>query len=198
VDLLLATNMGADGRAARRRRPFDVQTILETAAREHANMMTIVGDAYARPMIEELRRETYDLSGLAVLGTGGTPTSFEAKRRLRELLPHVTIRDGYGASEIGVMASGETGADADTPQRFVLTDSARLLSADRSRFLDVGDDEVGWIAGVGTCPSGTSTTKRPRNRPSPSSRAHGSRSRVTARATSRTDRSSCSAATRSW
>ena len=152
--MLLATNMGATVVLHDDARPFDVRAILETAAREHANMMTIVGDAYARPMIEELRRETYDLSSLAVLGTGGTPTSFEAKRRLRELLPHVTIRDGYGASEIGVMASGETGADADTPQRFVLTDSARLLSADRSRFLDVGDDEVGWIARCGHVPLG--------------------------------------------
>ena len=37
-------------------RPFDMHTILETAARERVNMMTIVGDAYARPMIDELRR----------------------------------------------------------------------------------------------------------------------------------------------
>src|SRR5262249_2396776 len=30
-------------------RPFDMTTILETAARERVNVMTIVGDAYARP-----------------------------------------------------------------------------------------------------------------------------------------------------
>ncbi len=151
---MLATNMGATVVLHDDARQFDVRTILETAAREHANMMTIVGDAYARPMIAELRRETYDLSSLTVLGTGGTPTSFEAKRTLMELLPHVTIRDGYGASEIGVMASGETGSDSQAPQRFVLVDSARLLSADRSRFLDVGDDEVGWVARCGHVPLG--------------------------------------------
>ena len=79
----LAANMGADRRAPRRRAARSTsRTILATAAREHANMMTIVGDAYTRPMIEELRHETYDLSGLAVLGTGGTPTSYEAKRAL--------------------------------------------------------------------------------------------------------------------
>jgi fatty-acyl-CoA synthase len=117
-------------------------------------MMTIVGDAYARPMIEELRKEPYDLSSLAVLGTGGTPTSYEAKRALLELLPHVTIRDGYGASEIGVMASGETAADASTPQAFTPSDSARLLSADRTRFLDAGEDEIGWVARTGHVPLG--------------------------------------------
>jgi fatty-acyl-CoA synthase len=30
--------------------PFDIRTILETAQRERANLLTIVGDAYARPM----------------------------------------------------------------------------------------------------------------------------------------------------
>ena len=41
-----------------------------------------------------------------MLGTGGTPTSAAAKDELAELLPDVTILDGYGASEIGVMAFG--------------------------------------------------------------------------------------------
>jgi 3-oxocholest-4-en-26-oate---CoA ligase len=151
---LLAANMGATVVLHDDARPFDVRTILETAARERANMMTIVGDAYARPMIEELRSRPYDLAGLAVLGTGGTPTSVEAKRALMELLPHVTIRDGYGGSEIGVMASGETVDDASAPQSFTPVASARLLAGDRTRFLDVGDDEVGWIVRTGHVPLG--------------------------------------------
>jgi fatty-acyl-CoA synthase len=151
---LLATNMAATVVLHDDARPFDVRTILETAAREHANMMTIVGDAYARPMIDELRTNTYDLSRLAVIGTGGAPTSFEAKRGLMELLPQVTIRDGYGASELGVMASGETVGEAREAQRFPVARFARLVSADRSRFLEVGDDEIGWIARRGHVPLG--------------------------------------------
>ena len=108
----------------------------------------------ARPMIEELQRTDYDLSHLAVIGTGGTPTSFEAKRGLVELLPHVTIRDGYGASETGVMASGETVGDTREAQRFPLSSAVRLVSGDRSRFLEAGDEEVGWIARVGHVPLG--------------------------------------------
>ena len=41
--------------------PFDARTILETAERERVTLMTIVGDAYARPLVEELRRTDYDL-----------------------------------------------------------------------------------------------------------------------------------------
>ncbi len=151
---LLATNMAATVVLHDDSRAFDVRTILETAARERVNMMTIVGDAYARPMIEELQRTDYDLSHLAVIGTGGTPTSFEAKRGLIELLPHVTIRDGYGASETGVMASGETVGDTREAQRFPLSSAVRLVSGDRSRFLEAGDEEVGWIARVGHVPLG--------------------------------------------
>jgi fatty-acyl-CoA synthase len=105
-------------------------------------------------MIEELRRTTYDLSSLAVIGTGGAPTSAAAKRGLMELLPHVTIRDGYGASEIGAMTSGEVAGDGQEVQHFPLPGSARLLSADRSRFLDAGDDEVGWMVRTGHVPLG--------------------------------------------
>ena len=105
-------------------------------------------------MIDELRTNTYDLSHLAVIGTGGAPTSFEAKRGLMELLPHVTIRDGYGASELGVMASGETVGDTREAQRFPVAGFARLVSEDRSRFLDAGDDEIGWVARRGHVPLG--------------------------------------------
>jgi acyl-CoA synthetase (AMP-forming)/AMP-acid ligase II len=150
----LAANMGATVVLHDDSRPFDVRTILESASRERVNMMTIVGDAYARPMIDELRRTHYDLSSLAVIGTGGAPTSLEAKRALMELLPNVAIRDGYGASEIGAMASGDTTSHTAEGQRFALSTAARLLSSDRTRFLDTDDDEVGWLARCDHIPLG--------------------------------------------
>lgn len=150
----VAANMGATVVLHDDSRPFDVRTILETASRERVNMMTIVGDAYARPMIDELRRTTYDLSSLSVIGTGGAPTSFAAKRALMELLPDVTIRDGYGASEIGAMASGDARSSTAEGQPFALSPAARLLSADRTRFLAADDNEVGWLARCDHVPLG--------------------------------------------
>jgi acyl-CoA synthetase (AMP-forming)/AMP-acid ligase II len=150
----LAASMGATVVLHDDRARFDAPTILATAARERANMMTIIGDAYARPLVEELRKTDHDLSALAVLGTGGTPTSAHAKDALAGLLPGVTIRDGYGASEIGVMGSGDqSGRVADT-QQFQFAPSAGILSADRSRFLTPGDTEVGWVARTGHVPLG--------------------------------------------
>ena len=150
----LAANMGATVVFHDDHRRFDPATILGTAAREHVNMMTIVGDAYARPLVEELQRHEYDLSALAVIGTGGAPTSQSLKHALMQELPHLTVRDGYGASEVGVMASGIADKASDGAQRFTLGPSARVLAPDRSRFIDPTEDEVGWMARSGHVPLG--------------------------------------------
>ncbi len=133
--------------------PFDARTILETAAGERVQMLTIVGDAYARPIVEELRARPYDLSALAQLSTGGAMTSPALKHALLELLPHVTIIDGYGASETGGMAFGASRKNAET-QRFQGAGGATVLSEDRSHVLVAGTDEIGWTARVGRVPLG--------------------------------------------
>jgi 3-oxocholest-4-en-26-oate---CoA ligase len=152
--VFLAASMGATVVLHDDRTHFDAPTILGTAARERANMMTIIGDAYARPLIDELRRTPYDLSALAVLGTGGTPTSAAAKDELAALIPNVTIRDGYGASEIGVMGSGDQSGRVAQTQHFQLAPSARILAEDKTRFLQQTETEIGWIARTGHVPLG--------------------------------------------
>ena len=133
--------------------PFDASTILETVARERVTLMSIVGDAFARRLIEELRKGTHDLASLKTIATGGAVTSESAKEALLELLPHVTIVDGYGASETGGMAYGATGRGTKA-RGFAPASGAAVLSADRRRFLAPGDDEVGWTARRGRVPLG--------------------------------------------
>jgi fatty-acyl-CoA synthase len=133
--------------------PFDARSILETVARERVNLMSIVGDAFASRLIEELRARSYDLSSLQTLATGGAVTSEAAKQALFELIPHVTIVDGYGASETGGMAYGATRSGARS-RGFAPALGAAVLSADRSRFLAPGDDETGWTARRGAVPLG--------------------------------------------
>jgi fatty-acyl-CoA synthase len=133
--------------------PFDAHKILDTAACEHVDVMTIVGDAYARPLVDELRLHSYDLAALRRIGTGGATTSAAVKAELLELLPHVTINDSYSSSETGRMASTSTSSEGGT-QEFTLTDDAGVLSDDRTRFLRAGDDEIGWTARRGRVPLG--------------------------------------------
>ncbi len=132
---------------------FDAAEILRVAEAERVVMMSIVGDAYARPIVEELRRGTYDLSALQRIGTGGAPTSDDNKQALLELLPQVTVIDGYGASETGGMAFGVNNRAAKS-ESFAPATGATVVSADRTRFLEPGTDEIGWTARRGRVPLG--------------------------------------------
>jgi len=132
---------------------FDAERIIATVSREHVNLLTIVGDAYARPLVEALERTPVDLSSLAVIGTGGAITSEENKQALLRLLPHVTIRDGYGASETGGMAFGSLSKSGATTG-FTPAAGAVVMSDDRTRILTAGDGELGWTARQGRVPLG--------------------------------------------
>jgi len=135
------------------RDPFDARVACEIAQREQASLMTIVGDAYAGPLVHELRQRRYDLASLAAIGSGGAATNPLYRRALLDLLPHVMVVEGYGASETGGMGFGRStrGAEVDT---FAPMPGGTAVSADRSRLLQPGDTEVGWAARTGRVPLG--------------------------------------------
>jgi len=132
---------------------LDVRSVWETAERERVGLMTMVGDAYAGPLVAELQRGSYDLSSLGAIGTGGAATHPKHKRALMEMLPQVTIIDGYGSSESGNMGFGHShgGSASDT---FQLRPGGVVVSADRSRFLQPGEPDIGWMARTGRIPLG--------------------------------------------
>ncbi|HTR68841.1 MAG TPA: AMP-binding protein [Mycobacteriales bacterium] len=134
-------------------RQFDARELLETLQRERVNLVSMVGDAYARPVVEELEAGNYDLSALVRIGIGGAFTSPDLKARLIELIPQVTIVDGYGASETGGMAYGASTSKR-AAQSWAPSPGAAVLSAAKDRFLAPGEDEVGWTARVGRVPLG--------------------------------------------
>jgi 3-oxocholest-4-en-26-oate---CoA ligase len=70
-------------------------------------ILTIIGDAVARPLIDEYKAHPgkYDASSLFTIGSGGAPLSPGGRAELAETFPHVILADGYGASETGAQAS---------------------------------------------------------------------------------------------
>ncbi|MGV0797466.1 AMP-binding protein, partial [Mycolicibacterium elephantis] len=132
---------------------FDPRAVLETAQREKVGLMTMVGDAYAGPLVEELRRGSYDLASLFAIGTGGAATNPKHQRALLDLLPHITLINGYGSSETGNVGFGRSqrGEQKDT---FELREGALVLASDYRRFLAPGDTEVGFVARGGRIPLG--------------------------------------------
>jgi acyl-CoA synthetase (AMP-forming)/AMP-acid ligase II len=132
---------------------LDPSAVLATAEREKVGMMTMVGDAYARPLVEELQKGSYDLSSLFAIGTGGAATNPKYQRALLDLLPHITLINGYGSSETGNVGFGRSqrGAQKDT---FELREGALVVSEDYGRFLRPGEQGIGYVARAGRIPLG--------------------------------------------
>jgi 3-oxocholest-4-en-26-oate---CoA ligase len=133
---------------------LDPEEILDLVERERCNTLTMVGDAFARPIVEEMRRGSYDLSRLFVIGSGGAILSPHMKEALLEFVPHAMVVDGFGASETGAHGSHATRAgDPAQTGKFAMTNTL-VLKSDLSGPLAEGTDETGWVARTGHVPLG--------------------------------------------
>ncbi len=135
---------------------LDAASILGTAARERVHLIQIIGDAFARPLVDELEAGNYDLEELRVIVSGGAILSATVKEQMLALLPpQVRIIDTVGSSETGRQAnqtsSRARGASTGT---FKPGPGAAVLSGDKTRRLEVGDAETGWFAQSGRVPTG--------------------------------------------
>jgi acyl-CoA synthetase (AMP-forming)/AMP-acid ligase II len=104
-------------------------------AREGANFLVLVGDAFARPLVDALdtpEGRELDVSSLRVLLSGGAILSPSVKAALLEHLPAVIVVDGYGASETGGQGQSVSVAGAEIPRspRFSVNDETAVLDDD--------------------------------------------------------------------
>jgi acyl-CoA synthetase (AMP-forming)/AMP-acid ligase II len=112
----------------------------ELIAREQANFIVIVGDAFARPLLDALDADAepnaagLDLSCCRVVLSGGAILSPALKRALVERLPGALVVDGYGASETGGQGQSVTvaGGPIATAPRFHVNDETTVLGDDLS------------------------------------------------------------------
>lgn len=115
-------------------RRFDPVRLWGLVAQEQVNFLVIVGDAFARPMVDALDAlaGTVDLSGLVVVLSGGAILSPTVKTALAERLPGCMVVDGYGSSETGGQGQSITVAGtvpAKVP-RFRVNDETTVLTED--------------------------------------------------------------------
>jgi acyl-CoA synthetase (AMP-forming)/AMP-acid ligase II len=84
-------------------RSFDAGLLWRLVAEERVNIVSITGDAMARPMVEwlEARPDGLDVSSLAVLSSSAALFSPVVKQRFVEILPNLVITDAFGSSEGG-------------------------------------------------------------------------------------------------
>jgi fatty-acyl-CoA synthase len=130
---------------------LDPVDIWSTVEREGVNFLLIVGDAFARPLLDELDHPSngaggYDLSSLTVLLSGGAPLSAPLKDEFLAHLPTLMIVDGLGSSEAGGQVSHISTGGGATTGTFEISEGNVVLSAELDRVLEPGDPEIGWLA----------------------------------------------------
>lgn len=130
--------------------PFDPAAVWRTVERHRVNYLVIVGDAFARPLLAELRGasergERLDLTSLDRIASSGVVWSADVKAGLLEFVD-ARLVDVLASSEGGPYAISETSRGHVVPtSRFVLAPMARVLDED-GRDIEPGSGRVGLLA----------------------------------------------------
>jgi acyl-CoA synthetase (AMP-forming)/AMP-acid ligase II len=137
-------------------RHFDAVELLDTIERDRINSISIVGDAFAKPILRALDAEPqrWDISSLRVIISSGVIWAAETKAGLLRHNPRFIMIDSLGSSEAVGMATNTTTADsAASTAKFALGPNTRVLTED-GREVQPGSGERGRVALRGRTPVG--------------------------------------------
>lgn len=93
---------------------FDPDEIWRVIERHKVNVVVLIGDAMARPIIEAYLAGHYDASSLMAISSSASLFSPSVKRQYVEALPNVMVTESIGASEVGFAGIGIV--TSDTPR----------------------------------------------------------------------------------
>src|SRR3546814_19413485 len=104
---------------------FDPIEIWNTIEKEKVQTISLIGDAMARPLIEEFETGNHDGSSLVNVNSAAAIFSVEVKERWLNALPNVIVMDIIGSSETGFTGTGR---------------GEKSNLADKGSLVHIGDD----------------------------------------------------------
>ena len=140
------------------RRSLDAHELLDTVQRERVTNITIVGDAFAKPIVAAIDAaiaagSPYDTSSLKLIISSGVMWTAEVKEQLLDRIEQVVLLDAIGSSEGSMgMAISMRGLPPSTA-KFTQSPTTRVFTDD-GREVQPGSDEVGLVAAGGNVPLG--------------------------------------------
>ena len=134
---------------------FDADHVWDIVVRDGVNILSIVGDAMALPLVQALEREPgrWNLQRLMVFGNGGAVFSRHLQDRLKACVPHVMVNNGMGSSESGLVGGGDKPV-GDKEGLIRITPRPDLAVIDESHQLRTAPGDEGTLARTGYTPVG--------------------------------------------
>lgn len=133
---------------------LDAEDVVRTIERERVTVVTVVGDAMARPLVAAIEKGIADVSSLAVVANGGALLTPFVKQRLIEALPNAVVVDGVGSSETGAQMHHMSLSGAVSTGTFNAGPDTFVATEDLSSILRPGHGGIGWLAQRGYVPLG--------------------------------------------
>jgi fatty-acyl-CoA synthase len=137
-------------------RNLDPFELLDTIERERVNVLVIVGDAFAKPMLRALDGEPdrWDLTSLLAITSSGVMWSEQTKQGLLRHHGSMLLMDAFSSSEaLGMGSSVSGGGNAAQTATFQLGPHAVVITDD-DRFVEPGSGEIGVVGVGGRVPLG--------------------------------------------
>ena len=150
----------AGGKSVLPRGSLDPELVWDTVEAEGSNMITVVGDAVGRPVLDAwlANPDRWDASTLFSISNGGAPMSAALKTRIAEAFPNIILTDGFGSSEAGAQGSSRLTADdikaARGVSQFQPQDDTTVVLDTDDQPLAPGSPETGRVARTGRLPIG--------------------------------------------
>ena len=135
---------------------FDAVALLDTIERHRVTDVAIVGDAFARPLLDALDAAPgrWDLTCLRVMLSSGVMWSAPVKEGLLRHIPDLLCVDTLGSSEaVGLARSISSNRGTVRTAGFTLGPDARVIRDDGTP-VEPGSGEVGLVAIAGRGPIG--------------------------------------------
>ena len=133
---------------------FDPLEALAAIDRHRVTAATIVGDAFARPMVEALDANPgrFDISSLKVISSSGVMWTKTVKAGLLRHNPELLLADGFSSSEAIGLGAAITTKDAEVEvAKFTLGPSCKVFD---EHFKEVATGETGMVGVTGFLPVG--------------------------------------------
>ena len=133
-------------------RSFNAKATCKLIEDEGVAVVNLVGDAMARPFVDELETGKYAVDSLFTLSSAGAVLSEVVKKKLAELLPYAMVLNNFGSSETG--HQGTAISDKGGGAKFMMHGDCTAVLDEDYKPIEPGSGKVGMLARKGHIPLG--------------------------------------------